>query len=624
MNTNKQTERYPLPTLFEKIFYGCGAFGKEILYVMVMGFYLLYLYSEVELPLKFITILFFSIRILDAFDDVIIGWFIDRNTPHLGKFKAPLLIGGISSAIFAIAMFNVPNISLLGKCIYVISTHFFFTVSFSLYEIAFLSMIPGFSTESETREVMSAIPRAGAIIGSNLCLLLSLPFLRYIYNHLGFEALHFSIYSIVISLIFLATSLTVIVGIKDRSLKSPSPLKIRQLIELILGNNQLLVIAGISFIQQLIIGIVNSTIIFFLLPKQDGINEFSTFLIVGLLGQLLGFILFRKSCNILGRKKILIISCLLMALGYTGMFFFDPNAGYRLNSFVISFLIASFGISWSLTLTLVMSADCVDFGEFKKSFRTEGLIYAVQNSAAKLGFTFAMMLSGATFNMSAVLFSGVQSQLHLYSIKLTLFIVLLLVILLVLLYTKSYRLHGTFFQNVLNTLEQFKTYDKEKIYTTSLTKRPLRYALETEAVICKLNGSNTEEVLDKLCDRLVAVSAITSKQEFLDLLHKKIAVNPCGIAEGIAIPHVSGDCIKRVAIAVATLSKPLDFGASDSQKCDLIFMIATPNDHYSHISILGQLSIILNIRGFAGKLRSSGSAKEIIDRILKCEKQLKD
>ena len=624
MNTNNQTMRPPLPTLGEKIFYGCGAFGKEILYIMVMGFYLLYLYSEVKLPLSFITILFFSIRILDAFDDLITGWFIDKNKPHLGKFKAPLLIGGISSAIFAIAMFNVPDISLLGKCIYVLITHFSFTLSFSLYEIAFLSMIPSFSTESETREIMSAIPRAGAVIGSNLCLLLSLPFMHYIYNNLGFEDFHFCIYSLFISFIFLITTVVLIIGVKDRGLKSQSTLKIKQLPDLILGNNQLLVISGISFIQQLIIGIVNSTIIIFLLPKQNGISEFSTFLLVGLFGQILGFIVFKKSCSLLGRKRILIISCLLMALGYTGMFFSDPNSGQILNIFISSFLIASFGISWSLVLTLVMSADCVDFGEFKKSYRTEGLVYAVQNSAAKLGFTFAMLLSGATFNMSAVLFSGLQSQLHLYSIKLTLFIVLLLVVLLILLYTKSYRLHGTFFQNVLNSLEQFKTYDKEKQYATSLTKRPLRHALETEAVICKLEASNIQDALDKLCDRLVAVSAITSKHEFLNLLYKKIALAPCGIAEGIAIPHASGNCVKRVAIAMATLKKPLDFGAPDSQKCDLVFMIATPKDHYSHISILGQLSIILNIRGFAGKLRSSGSAKEIIDRILKCEKQLKD
>jgi mannitol/fructose-specific phosphotransferase system IIA component (Ntr-type) len=118
------------------------------------------------------------------------------------------------------------------------------------------------------------------------------------------------------------------------------------------------------------------------------------------------------------------------------------------------------------------------------------------------------------------------------------------------------------------------------------------------------------------------VRAINSKHDFLKAIKEKMEQNPAGIAHGIAIPHARGSFVNRSAVAVASLSRPINCGALDNKPCDLFFLIAVPDDGKSHISILANLSLILSEPGFADKLRRAGSSEEITKRLILCEKKL--
>ncbi len=611
------------PSLGEKFGYGLGAIGKDTVYMLISAFYLLYLYSSVKLPLTFITSVFLSIRIIDALDDIFIGWLFDRYKSRFGKFKPALLLGGVGSAIFTVMMFNVPELEGDMLYTYVIATYVLWTLFYSIHDVAFWGLIPTFGTESGIREDMTAIPRAGALIGGQAVILGGLPVLYFLRNNLHLEDKSFGLFALVISLIFLIATLITVLTIEDRTKnREYKKISLKLLGELVCHNDQVIIIAVLSFIQQLIISIVNSSIIFFLIYKPDGVNNLSDYILPAAISQLLGFCVYKNGCRVLSRRIVMISSCVFMAIGYTIMFFSNPYAQGHINTFTISYCIASFGMAWSIASTTVMSADCVDYGEFKHNIRTEGIIFAFQTAAAKLGLAAAIAISGFSFNLLSVLLSQLKNPSYLFSVRLAIIIVFILNILMIALYVSSYRLHGHFFQNILNNIENFKQGNIDNFKKSSSSA--LRYALDNEAVICNLDAKDVDEVLIKLTEKLYKISAIRSKTEFLNLIKRKIAENPAGIAEGIAIPHARGKGIRRMALAAATLKEPLDFGSPDGKKCDLVFMLATPDDHKSHLSLLGQLSIILNIPGFADKLRAAGSNREITDRILKCEKQLKN
>ena len=105
-------------------------------------------------------------------------------------------------------------------------------------------------------------------------------------------------------------------------------------------------------------------------------------------------------------------------------------------------------------------------------------------------------------------------------------------------------------------------------------------------------------------------------------LKARLALGPCGIAEGIALPHAKSSSVRRATVVVATLDEPLDLGALDGRKCDLVFLLASPDDGETHLNLLGRLSLLLNEQGFADKLRTSGSPTELFERLIQCEKHI--
>ena len=266
-----------------------------------------------------------------------------------------------------------------------------------------------------------------------------------------------------------------------------------------------------------------------------------------------------------------------------------------------------------------MTADCVDYGEFKFGIRIECMNFSILTVAAKIGYLFILIITGLSFSFSDIFVKNVNLTNQMYSIYLCILIVCICSVSMLIVYVTYYKLHGSFFENILNAITYFSnnktTAVKEKFNS-------VRYAIDEHCVIYKLKANTLDEVIQVLTDRLFEVKAIKSKHDLLKGINEKIAKNPAGIAHGIAIPHTRGNYVNRSSLAVATLKTPLNCGASDNKPCDLFFLIAVPDDGVSHINLLSNLSLMLSEPGFADKLRHSGSNEEITKRLISCERNL--
>ena len=276
--------------------------------------------------------------------------------------------------------------------------------------------------------------------------------------------------------------------------------------------------------------------------------------------------------------------------------------------------ISACGFALSLASTTVMTADCVDYGEFKFGIRIECMNFSIQTVAAKIGYLFILIITGLSFFFFRHLFKKFK-----FDQQDCILIVCICSVSMLIVYVTYYKLHGSFFENILNAITYFSnnktTAVKEKFNS-------VRYAIDEHCVIYKLKANTLDEVIQVLTDRLFEVKAIKSKHDLLKGINEKIAKNPAGIAHGIAIPHTRGNYVNRSSLAVATLKTPLNCGASDNKPCDLFFLIAVPDDGVSHINLLSNLSLMLSEPGFADKLRHSGSNEEITKRLILCERNL--
>ncbi len=179
----------------------------------------------------------------------------------------------------------------------------------------------------------------------------------------------------------------------------------------------------------------------------------------------------------------------------------------------------------------------------------------------------------------------------------------------------------------------FKEQDYDRSYGfTPLKAHPgtgilVRYALDKSCIIRMEHQAdddlNLSTVVKELAQRLERLRSITAYEDLSAAVLKKHALSSCAIAEGIAVAHARGDFALRPCMGLAVLDHPLkELVCPDGTICDLIFLIATPDDGFSHLTLLGRLSLMLNEPGFADKLRSSGSRHEIYDRLLQCSQRL--
>ena len=95
-------------TTKEKVAYGLGAVGKDMVY-MLSASYILYYYQDI-LGVSAIAmgIILMAARVFDAFNDPVMGIIVAKTRTRWGKFRPWLLIGTITNAVILYLMFAAP------------------------------------------------------------------------------------------------------------------------------------------------------------------------------------------------------------------------------------------------------------------------------------------------------------------------------------------------------------------------------------------------------------------------------------------------------------------------------------------------------------------------------------
>jgi melibiose permease len=191
----------------EKISYGMGAVGKDMVYCIVSGFLLYYYKDVLGISATFIGVLFMIARIFDALNDPFMGIVIEKTDTKWGKFRPWLLIGTILSAITLFVMYSVPKgLSGTPLFIYVSVAYILWCATYTLMDIPYWSMIPAISQNEKDRESISVIGRSCAGFGFAIPTALTMALLPVLGN--GNERLGFQRIAGIIAVIFIVTILT--------------------------------------------------------------------------------------------------------------------------------------------------------------------------------------------------------------------------------------------------------------------------------------------------------------------------------------------------------------------------------------------------------------------------------
>lgn len=576
-------------------------------------FFTAFLIYILRLPIEAIRTQMLASGLLGAFSAPLIGWLADSSF-LVNKGSLTWLLGGsVAASACMLIMFADPG-----------STDIpYSTISSSLWIMAFItsetmfwSLSASFSSRHEFRERITSNARAFGVITAGILMTICF-FALFFCDHqtalnsfkfgAGFSAL----------LLFISTFL--LFSRYGEAPQSGMP-SIKEITKQIVKNDQLLSVSGVMMLQQLTYMLIIVAVVATLMHYKNNSELLIAFAIPAVISQFLAFISFRKMSSIFTRRGIFFTSGLIIIAGCVLLALIKQDDLNSLGGGISAFALVNFGIAWSISSTTVMMADCVEYGEFKFRKRAPCTYFSLQSCSRCLALPLALTIFGACGHFSTMIYKVKSANFLFPSYRISILTAAVIAVLMLTVYVLTFKLHGKVFENVLRYLEGGHEGRNNK---SGYSVHPLRYALNSDAVFCKIVAQNQEQVIRHLVSKLAEIHALNSPKEFLIAIKQKIEKFPAGIAEGIAIPHAIGNFVNRPALAIATLDKALDFGAADGQKCDLVFMIASPNETNAYISLLGQLSVMLNNKNLCDRLRKASQKEELIDRIIQCEKHLK-
>lgn len=404
-----------------------------------------------------------------------------------------------------------------------------------------------------------------------------------------------------------------------------SALTLNNLIYTFIKNDQLMIMFLIAILQYANFSMISSMLSYFFIENKILNDAFSvSFLLIGAATQLISMLCFPILASRFNRTNVFINASLWAGIAFilhTIMQSSHLDATYYF--LPMMYIIINIGMGLSKVAMTTMVADTVDYGEFKLSQRSDAFVFAYFTSAYRLGSFIAFGLFFAE-DMSHYITPSMEDFVPMPIERvLENFLICVMLITALLIYKYFYKLNGAFYRNILNNLQFLR--QNQRVYKSKFNFKQhfmLRYSLDANAMLIKLKAKNESEVIQAMVQKLSEVNAITSEHDYMYDLKRRLEIGPCGIAEGIAIPHAKSSAVKRATVVVATLDSPIDLGALDEQKCDLIFLLASPDDGVTHMNLLGRLSLLLNEPGFADRLRASGSPSELFERLIRCEKNI--
>ena len=146
--------------------------------------------------------------------------------------------------------------------------------------------------------------------------------------------------------------------------------------------------------------------------------------------------------------------------------------------------------------------------------------------------------------------------------------------------------------------------------------------LSPNSTIVDLKGETKEAIIEELVDALEVGKVITDKGKVLKAVLEREKVMSTGIGDGIAIPHGKSDAVIRLAAALGTQRRGVEFEALDGEAAYVFFLLVSPaNISGPHIKALARISRLLKNDNFKKRLIASSTAEEVISAIEMEEKK---
>lgn len=380
----------------EKVSYGLGAVGKDMVY-MLSASYILYYYQDI-LGVSAIAmgVILMAARVFDAFNDPIMGIVVAKTKTRWGKFRPWLMIGTILNAIVLFVMFAAPlSLDGSGLVAYAAITYIVWGVTYTMMDIPYWSMIPAFTQGGPEREGLSTLARSCAGVGSALITIITMISVQKL--GAGNEREGFKWFALIVSILFIIAISITCICIKEKSTVDVDSPSVGMMFKVLLQNDQAMTVVLSIVLINCSLYITSNLIIYFFKYDFAGETWYNSFTLFNTFGggiQILSMmILFPLLRRFMSAIRVFFTSLFMAIIGYGILFLVMCFASSNLVLLLIPtfFIFAAFGML--TVLTTVFLANTVDYGALKNNRRDESVIFSMQTFVVKLASGVAALVA---------------------------------------------------------------------------------------------------------------------------------------------------------------------------------------------------------------------------------------
>lgn len=375
----------------EKVAYGLGAIGKDMVYMLSASYVLYYYQDLLGVNAVAMGIILMAARIFDAFNDPIMGVIVAKTKTRWGKFRPWLMIGTVLNAFVLYFMFAAPPaMDGSGLVAYAAIIYILWGVTYTMMDIPYWSMIPAFTQGGKERENLSTMARSCAGAGSAIVTVVTMICVKALGAHAGaeWEVEGFRWFALIVAIVFVICITITCLQIKEDSTTDMETVSVKEMFRALFRNDQAMVVVATIVLVNSAIYITSNLVIYFFKYDVGGSEWYNSYTLfntfggaVQILSMMLLLPLLRKVMSIMRLTRVCFGMFVFGYLSLLAICFTDMKSVVVL--FVPGFFIfAANGIM--SVLTTVFLANSVDYGEWKNGRRDESVIFSMQTFVVKL------------------------------------------------------------------------------------------------------------------------------------------------------------------------------------------------------------------------------------------------
>lgn len=390
-----------------KLAFCLGAFGKDIVYMLVNSYVLYYYNTVLGMSATFIGAVLMGARIFDAANDPFMGIVVAKTKTRWGRYRPWILTGSIMNAVIVYALFAVPDNMADGAMrVWLAVFYIAWGVTYTLMDIPFWSMIPAITNPGKDREQLSSLARSASGIGDAVPTVLTMTVVPILSGTAALTS-NFDLYkpgfrtwALLVAVVFIVTEVIFVLNVPEKKPEDTKSVGIGQMFKALFRNDQAMIIVLSVILVYMAIDITGNLILYFFQFDLGQTDLYSVFTAVCFATQVVCMLAIPAIRKKVEKLRLFALGIIIQIAGYIILLAMGFSGAYIKVWLILLIpgimVYAGYGIL-NVMLTVFLS-DTVDYGQMKNGTREESVIFSMQTFTVKLASGVAAFLSGCAID----------------------------------------------------------------------------------------------------------------------------------------------------------------------------------------------------------------------------------